>query len=303
MPAGPAPLERRVQRKYDRLVKRSMNSVRARTGVSRVAVAVVAAAAAIVIAGGGYALLARSPATSTTTASLAGVPPPPVQTAVDRLIQDLNERNVDGMVAFYSSNAVDVWFGNTGGLSGRYVGPEQIRLIYAASVGKTTSLDANLSDYAQDAFSPTNVNTTFVISMLGNSTVAGILTAKVDVSEEWNWGSPGWQISKENWNYAIFDASNIDANLSTSTTFPQWAVMRMGGNPNLVSEKNFEWHAGPYLAAAVYAFLFGILALAVTSYTTRRFPDKAPARGFTQRIPESACLTEALQGPTMPNKG
>jgi hypothetical protein len=236
-----------------------MQTTSDRRGVSRL-VAPVAVIAVLAAAVGAYVFLTRAPATPTQT-STTGPPTVPVQTAVDQLVQDLNDRNVDGMVTFYTPNAVDVWFGNTGGLSGRYVGPEQIRLIYATSVGKTTSLDANLSDYAQDVFSPTNVNATFVINMRGNSTVAGILTAKVDVSQEWNWGNPGWQISKENWNYAIFDASNIDKNLGTSTTFPQWAVMNMGGNPNLVSEKSFEWHAGPYVAASVYAFLFGVVAL------------------------------------------
>jgi hypothetical protein len=208
---------------------------------------------------GAYVFLTRGPATSSPT-SAAGPPTVQVQTVVDQLVQDLNNRNVDGLVTFYGPNAVDIWFGNTGGLSGRYTGLEQIRLIYATSVGKTTTLDANVSDYAQDAFSPTNVNTTFVMNMRGNSTVAGILTAKVDVSQEWNWGNSGWQISKENWNYVLFDASFIDANKGSSTTFPQWAAMRMGANPNLVSEKSFEWHAGPYVAASVYAFLFSVVA-------------------------------------------
>jgi hypothetical protein len=236
-----------------------MQTTSGRRGVSRLVapVAVIAVLAAVV---GAYVFLTRAPAAPTRTSTI-GPPTVSVQTAVNRLVQDLNDRNVDGMVTFYSPNAVDVWFGNTGGLSGRYVGPEQIRLIYATSVGKTTSLDANLSDYTPDVFSQTNINTTFVINMRGNSTVAGILTARVDVSEEWNWGNPGWQISKENWNYALFDASNIDKNLSGSTTFPQWSVMKMGGNPNLVSEKSFEWHAGPYLAAVLYAFLVGVVAV------------------------------------------
>ncbi len=235
-----------------------MQLKRGRTGASKLAALVVVIA--VLAAAGGYVFLARGPATPTQT-STAGPPTVPVQTAVDQLVQDLNDRKVDGLVTFYSPNAVDVWFGNTGGLSGRYVGPEQIRLIYATSVGKTTTLDANVSDYAEDVFSPTNVNATFVMNMRGNSSVAGILTAKVDVSQEWNWGDSGWQISKENWNYALFDSSYIDANQSGSTTFPQWAVMKTGGNPNLVSEKSFEWHAGPYVAASVYAFLFGVVAL------------------------------------------
>ena len=247
-----------------------MRSIRSKRGVSRLAAAVVVVVVVLIVAGG-YSFLARGPAVSTQT-SAAGPPTVPVQTAVDQLVQDLNDRNVDGLVTLYSPNAVDIWFGSTGGLSGQYVGPEQIRLIYATSVGKTTTLDANLSNYAQDVLSPTNANATFVLNISGNSSVAGILTAKVDVSQEWSWGNSGWQISKENWNYALFDATNIDKAKGTSTTFPQWAVMNMGGNPNLVSDKSFEWHAGPYVAAAVYAFLFGILALGVVRYRPRPWP-------------------------------
>jgi hypothetical protein len=234
-----------------------MHPVHARTGVSRLAAAV--AVVAVLIVAGAYVFLARAPATPTQT-STAGPPKVPVQTAVDQLIQDLNDRNVDGLVALYAPDAVDIWFGSTGGLSGRYAGPEQIRLIYATSVGKTTTLDANLSDYAQDVLSPTSANATFVLNMRGNSTVAGVLIATVDVSQNWNWGTSGWQISEENWNYALFYSSYLSANQNTVTTFPQWGVMKAGGNPNLVSEKSFEWHAGPYVAASVYAFLFGVVA-------------------------------------------
>jgi len=245
-----------------------MHRIRGKTGVSKLAAAVVVVV--VLIVAGGYAFLARGPATSTQT-SAAGPPTVPVQTAVDQLVQDLNDRNVDGLVTLYSPNAVDIWFGNTGGLSGQYVGPQQIRLIYATSVGKTRTLDANLSDYAQDVFSPTNANATFVLNISGNSSVAGILTAKVDVSQDWNWGNSGWQISKENWNYALFYSSYISAGQAPSTTFPQWGYALKGGNPNLVSEKSFEWHAAPYLAASAYAFLFSVVTLlALRSRSTGR---------------------------------
>ena len=115
-----------------------------------------------------------------------------------------------------------------------------------------------MSNFAEDKFSPTHINATFVIKMLANSTTAGKVNATVSVSEEWNWRSSGWQISRENWAYTYFDASYLDVNQGSATTFPQWGVMKMGGDPNLVSDKSIEWHAGPYLAAAVYAFIFGI---------------------------------------------
>jgi hypothetical protein len=44
------------------------------------------------------------------------------------------------------------------------------------------------------------------------------------------------------------------------TTFPQWGAMMQGQSADLVSEKSFEWHVGPYLAASLYAFLGGLVA-------------------------------------------
>ena len=37
----------------------------------------------------------------------------------------------------------------------------------------------------------------------------------------------------------------------------------------MVSEKSFEWNAGPYVAASIYAFLFGLLAFGVMKYRNR----------------------------------
>jgi len=189
-----------------------------------------------------------------------------VSDAVKQLINDLNGRNVDGVVAFYSPNAIDVWSGRLVGLQGRYTGVDNIRLLYATTVGKSTMVAANYSNYAEDTFSPTHVNATFVVGMLANSSAVGILTATIHVSQDWNWGNGGWQISKENWAYSYYDSSFVDAGIPSSTTFPQWGFMLKGGNPNLVSEKSFEWHAGPYLAVAVYAFLSGIVAVAALRF-------------------------------------
>jgi hypothetical protein len=235
-----------------------MYTTRNRNGISKMAIPV--ALIVILAAAGGLFFLARSPTTSTSSQSIAtSLPPTPLRTTVNQLIQDVNNRNVDGLVTFYSPNSVVVWSGNTGGLVGKYSGPQNVRLIYAASVGKTTTMDANVSNYAEDVFSPTHVNATFAIFMLANSTTAGMLNATVNVSQEWNWGNAGWQISKENWAYKFFYASFLSANLGSATTFPQWGFMKAGGNPNLVSEKSFEWHAGPFVAAGVYAFLFSVV--------------------------------------------
>lgn len=246
-----------------------MRPSRGRAGVSRLVLPV--AILVVIVAAAAYVLLVHAPAhtTSTKSTSTSSLPTVPLNDSVNQLIQDLNSRNVDGLMTLYSPNAVTVWAGNTGGLSGLYTGTESIRLIYATTVGKSLSLDANMSDYAQKAISPTETNATFVIKLISNSTVAGIVTATIDVSEQWNWGSSGWQMSKENWNYVLYDSTFIDKGIPSATTFPQWGYQLKGGNPNLVPEKSFEWHAGPYVAASVYAFLFGVVAFMVLRLGSR----------------------------------
>jgi hypothetical protein len=249
-----------------------MYGTNGRKGVSKLAVPV--AVIVVLAVAGGYFVLTRT-STPPTSSSAGSLPNAPVSTAVNELIQDINARNVDGLVTLYSANAVDTWTGSTGGLVGKYTPVENIRLLYATTVGKSTTMDANFSDYSEDTLSPTIANATFVMGMLANSTVAGIVTAKIDVSEQWNWGSAGWQITKENWAYTYYDSSFIDAGIPSSTTFPQWGYMLKGGNPNLVSEKSFEWHAGPYLAAGLYAFLFGIVVVLALRSRTRGRGDSA----------------------------
>ncbi len=225
--------------------------------------AVPVALVVILVVAGAYVFLGRSPTTSTSSQSSASSSQPsvPLRTAVNQFVQDFNSRQVDSMLTFYTPTSVVVWSGKTGGLVGLYTGASNIRLIYAASVGKTSTMNANISDYTEHVFSPKHINATFVLVMLANSSVAGKLNATVEVSQEWNWGSGGWQISKENWAYSYFDASLLDLQFGSATTFPQWGYAQKGGNPNLVSEKSFEWHAGPYLAAGVYGFLFSVVAV------------------------------------------
>ncbi len=246
-----------------------MRWTRARAGISKLAPLVVLIV--IILAAGAYVFLSsRSTSPPSTSALGSSSAPTPVQGAVDEYVQDINNRSVDGLVNFYNSNSVVHWSGELGGLQGIYSGSQNIRLLYGASVGKTTQMEANASNYAQDVFSPTNVNTTFNLALHANSTVAGVLNAAIEVSQEWNWGNGGWQISKENWAYTLFYSSLLTAELGTPTTFPQWGYELKGGNPNLVSEKSFEWHAGPYIAASVYAFLFGVFAITALRLRSRR---------------------------------
>ncbi|HVB95566.1 MAG TPA: hypothetical protein VND41_03065 [Nitrososphaerales archaeon] len=235
-----------------------MRRISSRTGVSKAAVPVVIIMVIVVAAA--YLFLARS-STAPPSSSASSVPTVPMGTAVNQFVQELNARSVDGMTTFYTSSSVVHWSGNLGGLQGLYAGTDNIRLLYASTVGKTMSMNASSSNFAQDVFSPTRANATYDLYMLANSTVAGTLNATISVSQEWNWGNSGWQISRENWAYTHFFASLLSAKYGSVTTFPQWGYAMEGGNPNLVSEKSFEWHAGPYLAAAVFAFLFGVVAV------------------------------------------
>jgi hypothetical protein len=248
-----------------------MYARRGRTGISKLAIPV--ALVVIVAVAGAYVFLSRGsspPTTVSTSSSASSLPTVPVKDEVDQFIQDFTGRNVDGLVSFYAQSSTLVWSGNVGGLAGMYSPVGNIRLIYATTVGKSITLEANVSNYAEKAISPTVTNATFQITMLENSTEAGIVHATIDVTQEWVWGSSGWQITKENWAYTLFDSSYIDEGLPAATTFPQWGYEAKGGNPNLVSEKSFEWHAGPYVAASVYAFLFGVLAFTALRSRPRR---------------------------------
>jgi hypothetical protein len=187
-----------------------------------------------------------------------------VRTAVDQLFKDFNARNVTGLVSFYAFSAEIIWTGNTQGLYGGYTGAGAIAILYGSTIGKTTNLNATFSNYAEKAVTPSNVNVTLTLALDGNSTVLGRLNGIIDVSQKWIYTQGEWQIVKENWNYKTFQ---IQYPVS-ATTFPQWGVMKGGKSPDLVSEKNLEWQAGPYLAAGVYAFLFSVLALAVMKHRT-----------------------------------
>ena len=240
---------------------------RGKAGITKLAVPV--AVIVVLVVAGAYVFLAKGPATTTSTGPVSST----VREAVDHLVKYANDRSVDGLATLYTPSSVVLWSGHLVGLQGKYTGAPNIRLLYATTVGKTSHMSVNMSDYAEKASSPTDINSTYRLVLLANSSVAGIINATVDVSEEWNLGSGGWQISKENWAYTYYDSSYIDAGIPSATTFPQWGVMENGGNPNLVSEKSLEWHAGPYLAASVYAFLSGIVfVLAVRARPGKRRP-------------------------------
>ncbi len=201
--------------------------------------------------------------------SAGGSPSTTVKSAVDQLIQYFNSRDVGSLSNLYSSDACVTWTGLASGLVGTYNGQGNIKILYGSSIGKTTDLKASIANYNEKAANPTNVNVTMTISMRGNSSVVGKLNATIDATQQWVYNGGHWQIVKETWDYKVFDVQFV----VSSTTFPQWGAMKLGENPNLVSEKSFEWNAGPFVAASVYAFLFGIAAIGVLKYRERSRPD------------------------------
>ncbi|HVB96025.1 MAG TPA: hypothetical protein VND41_05440 [Nitrososphaerales archaeon] len=253
-----------------------MQSPRGRLAISALAVAVVVFVAIGIAVELVFLPKASSPTTATTSASSTSVycqtgcptPSTALKTAVDQWVADFNSRDVTALGNFYSQDASVVWTGAPG-LTGTYSGLENIRILYGSSIGKTTALTASIANYNEAPVNPSNIAVTLTLSMAGNSSVVGALTITIDANQQWNYVGGQWQIVKENWNYVTFNEQFPVA----ATTFPQWTAMKQGQNPNLVEEKSFEWHAGPYVAASVYAFLFAVLALGVMRYRRRPGPQ------------------------------
>jgi|HubBroStandDraft_6_1064221.scaffolds.fasta_scaffold1915816_1 hypothetical protein len=58
--------------------------------------------------------------------------------------------------------------------------------------------------------------------------------------------------------YEELQACTLQVHPISSTTFSRSGRrQRRGAYPDLVSEKSFEWHAEPYVAASAYAFMVG----------------------------------------------
>ncbi len=252
--------------------RRSVQTPGGRLAISALAVAVVVFVAIGIAVELVFLPKASSPTSATSTASSTSVycqsgcstPSTPLKTAVDQWVADFNSRDVTALGNFYSQDASVAWTGAPG-LTGTYNGLENIRILYGSSIGKTTSLTATIANYKENPTNPSNIEVTLTLNVAGNSSVVGALSISINADQTWNYVGGQWQIVKESWDYVTFNEQFP----VSATTFPQWTAMKEGQNPNLVSEKSFEWHAGPYVAASVYAFLFAVLALGVMRYRRR----------------------------------
>jgi hypothetical protein len=247
---------------------------RVRTGASRLVLPIVIVVA--VAFAGVYLLVEQasptarsSSSSSSATATYSGSQPPtPVKSAVDQWLRAFNGRDVEGLLNFYGFSSEVIWSGNTEGLQGGYAGAGSIRILYGSTIGKTTQLLASSSNYSEKVLSPVNINVTMTLKLDGNSSVLGRLNGTIVTTQDWFFTSGQWQIVKENWDYKTF---NVEYPTS-STTFPQWAAQREGRSPDLVSEKSFEWRAGPIAAAVVFALLAFVTSIATIGPRTRRRP-------------------------------
>jgi hypothetical protein len=213
----------------------------------------------------------QAAATTCTTTSFSGTSPSTyVNASITQWVSEFNTRNVQGLSNLYSTCATVSWTGNAVGLAGTYSNQGNIRILYGSSIGKTLILNASISNYVEKIANPYNINTTMTMTMRGNSSVLGKMNATIAATQQWNYNGQQWQIVKENWNYLVFETQYH----VSSTTFPQWGVMQSGQNPNLVSEKSFEWHVGPWVAASVYAVLFAVLAIGLLTYKGRSRSDR-----------------------------
>ena len=189
-----------------------------------------------------------------------------VKTAVDQWVSYISSRNVTGLGDLYARNATVVWSGDAAGLSGTYDGQPNIKILYGSTIGKDTGANASIANYVQKFAANTNANVSFTLNIRGNSTEAGAVMILANASQEWKYAAGQWQIVKENWDYTTFDEQIA---FCCVTTFPQWTALKDGQSPNLVSDKSFEWSAGPYVAASVYAFLGGVVTTGFVRYRTR----------------------------------
>jgi len=256
--------------------KELTRSSRSRGAISALAVAVVVFVIVGIAVEVTFLPKASTPSSGATTTatgcqgpgSASGSPSTPVKAAVDQLIQYFNSRDVGGLSNLYAADACVTWSGAPG-LDGNYLGQGNIKILYGSSIGKTSVLNASIATYNEKPASPTSVDVSMTIMMHGNSSVVGGMNATIDATQTWSYNGGHWQIVKENWNYKVF---KVQFPVS-STTFPQWGAMKTGKSLNLVSEKSFEWNAGPYVAASVYAFLFGIAAIGLIKYKARPRDD------------------------------
>ncbi len=143
--------------------------------------------------------------TSTQTETSTVTLEPSVMPSVYEWVYYLQSRDVDSLAGMYAPRANVTWTGDIPGLAGIYRGQGDIKILYGSTIGKTTALDASISNYSQETASQSVENVTFFLSITGNSSVEGAVKMAADVTQSWSYTGGQWQVLQESWNYTTYD--------------------------------------------------------------------------------------------------
>jgi len=132
-----------------------------------------------------------------------------VRVLIGRFDDNLGNRNIGGVLAFYSPDSTIIWTGTTEGLGGNYRGQEKIGNLFNTFISLADSLNASVSNFTTTVVSPSTVNATYVLTITGVGTSAGNFGATVVVKQQWVQGSQAWVIQKDTWNFTDFSTQYL----------------------------------------------------------------------------------------------
>lgn len=242
-------------------------------GIVIVVIAVVGMAA-IFVAGGaastGIVNIVTSTGTGATVTTSTGssisdlTGPPPSgfgQSILQAHLQKLNNRDVPGATADYTTNAVMIWTGNTQGLGGTYTPQGAIRLTLQTAIGAATTLSYTMSSFnaSGSASNPNVAEAKTLLNFNGYSHILGNFNGTILATYQYVNQGGQWLIQQENSNYLTFNVQFSQG----STTFPQWQTTGPP-LPQRYSEspfKNWVYFYGGAAAAIVVAGYLSTLPL------------------------------------------
>jgi len=224
------------------------------------------AAAGIYLASSSSSSSSRSPTTSTvSTSTTLNVNTTVISVQLQKLTTAFNNRDVATLASYYAPRATVTWVGNTQGFGGIYQNQTRIELLYAATIGQTTTDTVKISNITTKAINPNTIDASMDIFISGRSNIVGFLNATIAAQQQWVNQGGNWVIQSENWNYVVFSVQTV----GEATVFPQWSLQLSGQNPELSQMHVMEWNWAPYLAAAVYLLLVVIAVAALLRARSR----------------------------------
>ncbi|MDA4118820.1 MAG: hypothetical protein OK455_10825, partial [Thaumarchaeota archaeon] len=165
---------------------------------------------------------------SSTTSSTSSTSAPAFDAgvALDAHLANVSSRNIQAIMAAYSSDASVQWEGQTlqpYGLAGTYSGASNIRSLYSATivpVQKITLSASGLNASSPASGSSSKVTANAKIVGTGTSSMLGQFNITVNAQITYQLVGSSWLISQEVWNFVMFHSQNTGG----ATTFPQWQI-------------------------------------------------------------------------------